>query len=328
MGNYFEGSFFVKLKTLPDTLRNTLEEILSGTFCRFDDTCDFTRVIVDYGVILLDNNDSGNEIPIDYTAYVEMIEDLTQYQELLNGFTVSKYYVSARVNCKNYKEELSIFLDYLKDYIDKDSNPLIVGEIRDEDCTYFKEFTVNTEEYEKLHESRNHICKGCEYNHCAYLCEDYGKCERAYNLGKKASEDVYFLKKAIRIATKAHEGQVDKSGVDYINHPLKVMDSVSSIEAKIIAVLHDTIEDTTVTLEFLRNEGFSDKVLEALVLLTHKRSTPYLEYIEEIKKNELATEVKIADLIHNLDVSRLKIITEKDNERLIKYRKALEILKT
>lgn len=128
---------------------------------------------------------------------------------------------------------------------------------------------------------------------------------------------------ALKIATEAHKGQVDKAGVPYINHPLTVASLVDTEEEKIVALLHDTIEDTNITEQDLLNYGFSNKIIEAVKLLTHNKNVPYMVYVAKIKDNELARKVKIADLTHNSDLSRLKEITEKDKKRYEKYQKAL-----
>ena len=128
---------------------------------------------------------------------------------------------------------------------------------------------------------------------------------------------------ALKIATEAHKGQVDKAGVPYINHPLTVASLVETEEEKIVALLHDTIEDTSITEQDLLNYGFSNKIVEAVKLLTHNKNVPYMDYVAKIKDNELARKVKIADLTHNSDLSRLKEITDKDKKRYEKYQKAL-----
>ena len=128
---------------------------------------------------------------------------------------------------------------------------------------------------------------------------------------------------ALKIATEAHKGQVDKAGIPYINHPLTVASLVDTEEEKIVALLHDTIEDTNITEQDLLNYGFSNKIVEAVKLLTHNKNVPYMDYIAKIKDNKLARKVKIADLTHNSDLSRLKEITEKDKKRYEKYQKAL-----
>ena len=114
------------------------------------------------------------------------------------------------------------------------------------------------------------------------------------------------LQLAEEIATKAHEGQTDKAGVAYIYHPRTVSAYCTSIHGKIVGWLHDVIEDTNVTIEDLQRQGFDDFLLEALDLVT-KPKVGYDEavYYERIKKNALAKEVKLADLKHNSDMSRI-----------------------
>lgn len=136
------------------------------------------------------------------------------------------------------------------------------------------------------------------------------------------------LEKAIQIATKAHEGQTDKGGNSYILHPLRLMDNVNSIEEKIVAVLHDVVEDTEVSFADLEREGIPEVCIEALKLLTHAKEVPYMGYIQLISTNEIAKAVKIADLEDNSDLSRLTKVGTKDIERVEKYTKALSILES
>lgn len=131
---------------------------------------------------------------------------------------------------------------------------------------------------------------------------------------------------ALKIATDAHKGQVDKAGVEYINHPLKVASLVDTEKEQIVALLHDTIEDTYITEQHLIDYGFSDEIIEAVKILTHNENISYMDYIQKIKNNKLARKVKIADLTHNSDLNRLKNITEKDRKRWEKYQKALMYL--
>ena len=131
---------------------------------------------------------------------------------------------------------------------------------------------------------------------------------------------------ALKIATEAHKGQVDKAGVAYIEHPKFVANLVNTEEEKIVALLHDVIEDTTGTLQDLKKYGFSKEVIEAIILLTKNKTVKYSEYIRNIKLNKIARIVKIADLKHNSDISRLSSITQKDLDRLKKYKEALRIL--
>ncbi len=135
------------------------------------------------------------------------------------------------------------------------------------------------------------------------------------------------LQRAIEIANKAHEGQIDKAGQPYIEHPLRVMDMGATDEEKIVGVLHDVIEDSDWTFEKLLEEGFSVKVVEALRCLTKlSKDEPYEKFIRRIKKNPLAVKVKINDLTDNMDIRRLAYISEKDIKRLRKYLKAYKQL--
>ncbi len=130
------------------------------------------------------------------------------------------------------------------------------------------------------------------------------------------------------VAEKAHYGQVDKSGVDYIQHPLTVASLVDGEKEKICALLHDVMEDTEFSEKSLRIL-FGDEIVDTLLLLTHRDSDGYDEYIKKISSSELATKVKIADLTHNSDLSRFKgEITEKDMKRHDKYQRALVFLKS
>ena len=132
--------------------------------------------------------------------------------------------------------------------------------------------------------------------------------------------------KAYRIAKKAHLGQVDKAGEDYIKHPEKVASFVKTDEEKAVAYLHDVIEDTELTLEDLNEYDFSKEVLEAVDIITKKRGEDYQSYLNSVKKNKLAREVKLADLHHNSDLTRLIKVTEKDIKRKEKYQKAIDFL--
>lgn len=133
------------------------------------------------------------------------------------------------------------------------------------------------------------------------------------------------LQNALRIAVKAHEGQVDRAGKSYIYHPLTVATMTSTFDEFVTALLHDVLEDSDYTPTDLIAEGIPQHIVDALLLLAHKKSEPYMEYVARIKDNDLARAVKIADLTHNSDLSRLPFITDKDLERAKKYRQALEL---
>ena len=133
--------------------------------------------------------------------------------------------------------------------------------------------------------------------------------------------------KAMVLAYEAHQGQYDKSGLPYVFHPFHLAEQMDTEEAVTAALLHDVAEDTDYTLEDLRSMGFPDTVTDALALLTHDPSVPYMEYVARLKSNPIARSVKLADLTHNSDLSRLPVVTEKDLERVEKYRKAIKLLK-
>ena len=132
-------------------------------------------------------------------------------------------------------------------------------------------------------------------------------------------------RKAMNIAYNAHMGQLDKSGVPYIYHPIHLAEQMDTEEECIVALLHDTVEDTNITFEELEKE-FSETVIEALKLLTHDKAVPYMEYVRALKGNEIASKVKKADLRHNSDNTRLDKLTEKDRKRNAKYEEAMRIL--
>ena len=135
-----------------------------------------------------------------------------------------------------------------------------------------------------------------------------------------------YLDRAIELAKQHHEGQTDKAGKPYIEHPLRVMNQVESEEEKIVAVLHDIVEDTDISLDDLRSEGFSEEVVSAVECLTKQDGENYDSYIERISFNPLAVKIKLADLEDNSDLTRLPEVTDKDLERIEKYDKALEKL--
>ena len=131
---------------------------------------------------------------------------------------------------------------------------------------------------------------------------------------------------ALAIAEDAHKGQVDKAGVVYIQHPLYVASLVEGELAKTIALLHDVVEDSAWTLEDLRMEGLPEEVVQAVGILTKHRDESYEEYLMHVKQNPLARQVKLADLQHNSDLSRLTTVTEIDRKRAEKYRQAIAFL--
>lgn len=130
------------------------------------------------------------------------------------------------------------------------------------------------------------------------------------------------LSKAILIAPKAHEGAVDKGGHPYILHTLRVMTKMSDDISRIVAVLHDIVEDTNITFEYLRKEDFSEEILNAINSVTRRENETYMEFIRRCKQNPIGKKVKLADIEDNSDITRISNPTKKDYDRLKKYEKA------
>ena len=131
-----------------------------------------------------------------------------------------------------------------------------------------------------------------------------------------------YLEKAIKLAVLSHEGQLDKAGSPYILHPLRMMFRFQNEALQMVAVLHDVVEDTEVSLEQLQEEGYPEEVITGVQAMTRRDDESYDEFIERAASNALARQVKKADLEDNMDVLRLKNIGPKDFERLARYRKS------
>lgn len=131
---------------------------------------------------------------------------------------------------------------------------------------------------------------------------------------------------ALSIALEAHKGQVDKAGEDCMNHPIFVASLVDTEEEKAAALLHDVIEDSEMSLTDLLNNGIPSGVLQAVSILTKDKKLTYQEYLVRVKSNDIATKVKLADLKHNSDISRISNPSKKDYERLKKYKQAIKFL--
>lgn len=138
------------------------------------------------------------------------------------------------------------------------------------------------------------------------------------------------LEDAIIVAAKAHNGQKDKSGLAYIFHPLRMMLQMKSESEMIAAILHDVVEDggEEWNLENLRRLGFSEEILKAVDCLTYREGESYEEFIDRVKTNHIARQVKIADLEDNMNVQRINKINSKDLKRLEKYHNAWRYLTT
>ena len=132
-------------------------------------------------------------------------------------------------------------------------------------------------------------------------------------------------KKAIQMCFDTHKDQVDKSGLPYVFHPFHLAEQMDDEYSVVVALLHDVVEDGEITLEELRRE-YPNEIVEAISLMTHDVNVDYFEYVKAIKMNTLARKVKLADLKHNSDKTRLNVMTAKDELRYQKYQKAIEIL--
>lgn len=133
-------------------------------------------------------------------------------------------------------------------------------------------------------------------------------------------------KKAMKLCFEAHKEQVDKTGIPYVFHPIHLAEQMTTEETTVVALLHDLLEDTDYTAEDLAELGFSKAVINAVSLMTHAEGVDYFDYVAAIKKNPIARAVKLADLRHNSDLSRLDTVDEKALRRREKYQKALKLL--
>ena len=133
-------------------------------------------------------------------------------------------------------------------------------------------------------------------------------------------------KKAMKLCFEAHKDQTDKSGLPYVFHPFHVAEQMQDEKTTIVALLHDVVEDTSYTLQDLRAIGFNQEVLDAIALMTHDKNVPYMEYVAKIRENPIARAVKLADLRHNSDLTRMDEITETELKRVEKYKAAMQRL--
>ena len=134
-------------------------------------------------------------------------------------------------------------------------------------------------------------------------------------------------KKAMLLCYRAHRDQVDKSGIPYVFHPIHLAEQMTDEDTTVVALLHDVVEDTHYTLEDLASMGFSRQVLDAIGLMTHADGVPYMDYVAKIKENPIARAVKLADLRHNSDLTRLDTVDDKAKARAQKYAQAIALLK-
>ena len=133
-------------------------------------------------------------------------------------------------------------------------------------------------------------------------------------------------KKAMKLMFEKHKEQKDKSDIPYVFHPFHVAESMDDENSTIVALLHDIVEDTDVSIQDLKNMGFDSEITDALQIMTHDKSIDYFEYIKTIETNPIARKVKLSDLKHNSDITRLNEVTEKDLKRVEKYKKSIEYL--
>ena len=133
-------------------------------------------------------------------------------------------------------------------------------------------------------------------------------------------------KMALKLCFEAHKEQVDKSGMPYVFHPFHLAEQMQTEETTVVALLHDLIEDTDYTIEDLTSMGFSKNITDAIALMTHADGVEYMDYVREIKNNPIAKAVKLADLKHNSDLSRLDVVDEKALNRREKYLNAIKLL--
>lgn len=133
-------------------------------------------------------------------------------------------------------------------------------------------------------------------------------------------------KKALRLSFAAHKDAKDKSNIPYVYHPYAVAERMTDEISTAVALLHDVVEDTEITLEDLKKDGYPKEVTDALALMTHAPNVPYFDYIKKLSESDVARRVKISDLKHNMDLSRMESITDRDIARREKYVTAIEML--
>ncbi|MBQ6190411.1 MAG: hypothetical protein IJK45_09595 [Bacteroidaceae bacterium] len=134
--------------------------------------------------------------------------------------------------------------------------------------------------------------------------------------------------KVLTLVTEKHRNQRDKAGMPYMGHLARVAEKCSGDEEKMVALMHDLVEDTDVDEAFLRSYGIPEDMVDAVISLTKREGEDYMDFIDRVSNDSLAREVKIADLEDNMDITRLYDLKEEDLRRLQKYHKAWRLLKT
>ncbi len=185
-------------------------------------------------------------------------------------------------------------------------------------CVYYREEPLNT------WQSLRHLRDQLQADHETLVAEKPPS-EQVGDLWAAAPKRAG-LADAIALVAEAHAKQTDKAGAPYILHPLRMMQRLETETEMIVAVLHDTVEDTHWTLKDLRAAGFSGDVVEAVDCLTRREEETYDEFIERAKSNPIARRVKLADIEDNLNITRLSEVTDKDVERLRKYHRIRRML--
>lgn len=133
-------------------------------------------------------------------------------------------------------------------------------------------------------------------------------------------------KKAMKLCFQAHKEQTDKSGIPYVFHPIHLAEQMKDEDTTVVALLHDVVEDTEYTIADLEAMGFNERVIAAIKLMTHADDVPYMDYVAKIKDNPIAKTVKLADLAHNSDITRMDFVDEKAKARVEKYANAIQLL--
>ncbi len=133
---------------------------------------------------------------------------------------------------------------------------------------------------------------------------------------------------ALNLCFEAHKNQKDKSGTPYAFHPFHLAEQMEDEDTTIVALLHDVVEDSPYTMDDIRKLGFGERVLSAIALMTHNEAVPYMEYVAALRQNPVAKAVKLADLRHNSDLSRLERVTQGDIERTNRYLQAIQLLES
>lgn len=133
-------------------------------------------------------------------------------------------------------------------------------------------------------------------------------------------------KKALKLCFEAHKDQTDKAGMPYVFHPFHLAECMDDEISTACALLHDVAEDTDITIEELSEMGFPEEITRALRLLKHEEGVEYFDYVRKIAENPTAAKVKLADLRHNSDLTRLACVDDAARERAKKYAKAIEML--